>query len=322
MKTKLQHNTKIDHKLIMLLIIIIVFSTIITIFNPRFLRYENITNILFQYSVVGIMAIGMTMVIITGGIDLSVGYGITTGAIICGVVFIYTENPILSIIAAITVTTILGLINGFLISIVRITPFVATLATMSLMQGLLNLAGQGQRIMLRHAVFDFIGKTSFLGISISTYIMALAYIIGMIVLNYTKLGSYIYAIGSNEKNAGLAGINTTKYKLIVYAISGFMMGISAVLLGSKLTLVTQSSGGQNILMDTIAAVIIGGTSLSGGSGKLTGTLAGVVLLGIISNTLTLLNVPGIAQDFFRGIVIILALLINVIPPKIKIKIAK
>jgi len=303
---------RFNGKLVLLVGIVLVFSIIVNSINPKFLTGTNLLNILYQYSVVGVMAVGMTMIILTGGIDLSMGYGVAFGTVVCGIIFTELANPALAVIGGILACTLVGFINGIIITKLHIVPFVTTLATMSLVQGALNLVGSGKRIMLQHDIFDLIGKTDVLGVSVSSIIMFVIMLIGAMILNNTKLGSYIYAIGSNEKNATLAGINTEGYKIAVYAIGGLCTGIASILLGSKLTLVTQSSAGPTQLMDTIAAVILGGTSMAGGAGKMSGTLVGVLLLGIIGNSLTLLNVPAVAQDLFKGLVIILALLLNTI----------
>ena len=293
------------------------FVLVVSLINPKFIEADNLLNIFKQISVMGVLSIGMTFVLISGGIDLSVGYGVTMGAVFVGVVFLETGNAYLSMAAGFAGCLALGFVNGFLISILRIIPFVTTLATMSIAQGIINVVGVGKLMQLKDPVFSFIGKTSFGGFAVSGMILVVLLAIGFVTLNYTKLGSYTYALGSNEGNAKLAGINTRIYKLVIYMISGACMGISAIILGSRITLVTLSSGGSNLLMDTLAAVIIGGTSTAGGSGKMTGTIIGVVLLGMISNALTLLNVPAVAQDLFEGLVIIAALLLNTFSGRFK-----
>lgn len=300
-----------DMKIIMLIIIMIMFAVVANIMNPKFLSSGNIINILYQYSVVGVMSVGMMMIIIIGGIDLSMGYSVAFGAIVCGTVFTNTGNVWFSIIAAILSCTLIGFINGVIITQMRIAPFIATLATMSLTQGALNMIGSGLRLMLNHEVFRVIGKSKIFGISTETVIMVIIMLIGAVVLNKTRFGAYIYAIGSDEDNARLAGIHVSKYKIITYTAGGFCVGLASVLLGSKLTLVMQSSAGSAQLMDCIAAVVIGGTSMSGGSGKISGTFLGVILLGMIGNMLTLLKIPTVAQDFFKGLVIILALALSI-----------
>lgn len=301
-----------DMKGIMLLIIMVVFAIIANIINPKFLTAANIINILYQYSVVGVMAVGMMMIIITGGIDLSMGYSVAFGAIVCGTVFTNTGHVWLAIAAAILACTLIGFINGIIITKMRIAPFIATLATMSLTQGALNMVGSGLRLMLNHEVFHIIGKSDIFGISTETIIMAVVMTAGAVLLNKTRFGAYIYAIGSDEKNARLAGIHVDKYKIATYTAGGLCVGLASILLGSKLTLVMQSSAGSAQLMDCIAAVVIGGTSMSGGSGKISGTFLGVILLGMIGNMLTLLKIPTVAQDFFKGLVIILALALSLL----------
>jgi ribose transport system permease protein len=291
-----------------LLCTVAVFSVLINIINPKFFTFTNLTNILQQVSVCGVLASGMTFVLITGGIDLSAGYGVTFGAIVIGNVFLITNNSILAIAAGLVACTLLGCINGFIISTTKIVPFVVTLATMSLTQGVLNLLGAGKRLNLKDYIFEFIGRTKIFGFSFTTVIMVIVLVIFGIILSNTKLGNYTYAIGSNENNARITGLPVNRCKVLIYTMSGFCMGISSILLGARTVLVTQNSGGSSLLMDTLAAVILGGTSTAGGIGKMSGTFVGVIMLGMISNTLTLLKVPSQSQDLFKGVVILIVLL--------------
>lgn len=297
-------------KLIIMLGIMIVFFAVVTLINPKFIRPTNLFNILQSVSVMGILAIGMTFVLITGGIDLAAGYNVTLSAVTVGAVFMDTSNPYLAMLAGFGISLFIGIINGIFISHFNIMPFIATLATMAIAQGLIQLIGAGKLMQLRHPIFDFVGKRKIGNLAISSLIMLLGIGIGYVILHHSKLGNYTYAIGSNKKNAEVAGVNVRGYTLIVYALSGACAGLSGILLGSRVTLVTLNSGGSSLLMDTIAAVILGGVNTSGGEGKILGTLIGIIFLGMISNALTLLNVPSVAQDLFKGLVIISALALN------------
>ncbi len=299
-----------NDKIILMLTAMIIFSAVVAVLNAKFLTLANFLNIFQQVAVLGILAVGMTFVIITGGIDLSVGNSVTMGVVIVGSVFMLTRSAWLAILIGFAACLALGILNGFFVAKLKIMPFVATLATMSVAQGLTVLIGSSKMLQLKDPVFDFIGKTNFGGIAVSTIIMLLFVIAGTLVLNNTKLGSYTYALGSNEKNAKLAGINAGMYKFAIYSLQGACVGVACTVLGSRITLVTLSSGGSSLLMDTIAAVILGGVSTAGGSGKMPGTLVGIVFMGIISNALTLLNVPAVSQDLFKGVVIVAALVLN------------
>ena len=299
-----------NDKIILMLVVMIIFSAIVAILNPKFLTVANFLNIFQQVAVLGILAVGMTFVIITGGIDLSVGNGVTMGVVIVGSIFMQTQSAWLAMLIGFAACLALGVLNGVFVARLKIMPFVATLATMSVAQGLTVLIGSSKMLQLKDPVFDFIGKTSLGGLAVSTLIMLLFVIAGTLVLKNTKLGSYTYALGSNEKNAKLAGINISGYKFAIYSLQGACVGVACIVLGSRITLVTLSSGGSSLLMDTIAAVILGGVSTAGGSGKMPGTLVGIIFMGIISNALTLLNVPAVAQDLFKGVVIVSALVLN------------
>lgn len=309
----------IDWNKLVLLILIVVLSIIASHINARFATMANVVSILKSIAAPGVLAFGMTFVILTGGIDLSAGHGVTLCAIVMGLMFNATENPWLSLVAAVITGILLGAVNGFLISKLNIIPFISTLATMTLTKGVLNLLALGNKFFLRHEIFTAVAAKNFLGIPICTWLMILVFVICTLMLNNTRFGSYIYAIGSSEKNAKLGGIKTERFKFCAYVICGIGMGIAAFLMACRIMQVTQESGGESYLMDSLAAVIIGGTSMEGGKGDMTGTLLGVVFMGIISSLLVFLSIPTIAQQCFKGIVILLALILNYISKKIKEK---
>ena len=321
-ETKQTTKRRLDttaQKILLLVAIMLVFTVVMTIARPRFLSAANLLNILKDIAVMGTLAMGMTFVLITGGIDLSAGYNVTLGTVVAGVVFMATDSAWLAILAAVCMTTFIGLLNGLIITKLRITPFIATLATMSAAQGLIQYLGSGKLLKLSAPVFAFVGKQSLLGIPVSAILMLLVLLIGGLVLRNTRLGSYTYAIGCSEKHAKSAGINIHRCLIIIYCIEGLCAGIASILLGSKVSLVTLNAGGSSTLMDTIAAVVLGGVSTAGGEGRMSGTLLGVIFMGFISNSLTLLNVPAVAQDLFKGIVIILAIVLNSATSQIKLR---
>lgn len=321
-KLKSARSKDIDWSKIILFTLIVLFTIIASLINPSFATLRNALNIFRQSSAIGILAVGMTFVILTGGIDLSAGYGVTMGAIVTGLVFLKTQNAVLGIIGGIIACTILGLVNGIIVTKIKIIPFIVTLATMSVTQGILNLVAAGIKVQLKDPVFNYIGTVTLVVVPGYSILMVVVFIIGDIMLKRTKLGGYIYAIGSNEKNTKLAGIKVNKYKIAAYVISGICMALAAVIMGSRIVLVTQESGGNSMLMDCIAAVIIGGTSIEGGKGDMLGTFLGVIFIGIISSMLVFLSIPAIAQDLFKGLVIIAALFFNLLSKKMKEKPAK
>ena len=309
----------VDWSKLILVGLIVVMSIVATCVNPRFASMDNLISIARQISAPGILAIGMTFVILTGGIDLSAGYGITLGAIVMGLLFNSTGNPWISMAGAVVAGGVLGLVNGLLVSKLKVVPFISTLATMSISQGVLNVIALGSKFFLKHEVFTAVavGGVFGTGFPLSTAIFLIIFVVGEVILRRTTLGRYVYAIGSSEKNTKLAGIDTGRYKMMVYIISGLTMGIAAIVMACRISQVTQESGGNAYLMDCIAAVIIGGTAIEGGKGDMVGTLLGVVFLGVISSLLVFLSIPTIAQQCFKGLVIIMALVMNHFSKRIK-----
>lgn len=238
-----------------------------------------------------------------------------------GLLFNHTGNPWLSMLGAVVAGGILGLVNGLLVSKLKVIPFISTLATMSIAQGILNVIALGSKFFLKHEVFTTIavGDVFGTGFPLCTLIFLIVFAVGEVILRCTTLGRYVYAIGSSEKNTKLAGINTGRYKMMVYIICGLTMGIAAIIMACRISQVTQESGGNTYLMDCIAAVIIGGTAIEGGKGDMVGTLLGVIFLGVISSLLVFLSIPTIAQQCFKGLVIVMALLMNYFSKRLKEK---
>ena len=315
MRTDKMEIGKKDKSLMILFCLIVLFSIVSQCLSSNFLTPSNLIGILRQSSHMGILAVGLTFVLITGGMDLSTGYGVTLGAIVIGLVFTQTGQAGLSILCGIGVTLLLGLCNGLLITKVKVVPFVTTLATMSLSQGILNIISAGKKLQLKHELFSFFGKEQITRIPVSVIVMFLTFGIGAALLYYTRFGSSIYACGSNEKNAALSGIPVVRYKILVYVFSGLCMGLSALIMGSRIVLVTQESGGNSLMMDAIAAAVIGGTDINGGKGSMLGTFLVVIFIGVINNMLVFLSIPSAAQGLFKGMLIIAALFLNLLARK-------
>ncbi len=289
------------------LIFLIGFSIFAGLLNPRFLSITNLVNLSQQIVPMGIVSLGLTFVIITGGTDLSAGWGVSLIGIVTGVLYGVYDNVMIAVMAALLCGLAIGATNGFLVTKVGIPPFVVTLATMSIAEGLTYAVSAGKYIFVQHPFFTALGRGMILGIPINFLILIATYCLGYVILNKTKLGVYTYSIGGNEEGARLAGINIEKWKMVIYIMSGVCMTLAAIITMARISLVTPNIGGPSLLLDSIAAVIIGGTSISGGKGTVHGTFIGVVLMGAIGNTLNLLNVPAVFQDVFKGLVIILAL---------------
>lgn len=293
---------------ILALIILIVF---VSVLNPAFLQVNNLLNLMRQLIINGFIALGMTFVILTGGIDLSVGSTLAlTSAIFAGL--LQGGMPtILAILIALGIGLILGLINGILITKGKLAPFIVTLATMTIFRGLTLVYMDGRPIAgpKDDFAFQFLGKGQFFGIPFQVILFIIAYLILWILLTKTSYGRKIYAVGGNEKASFISGIKIDKVKILVYVISALMAVLSGLVLTSRLNS-AQPTAGSAYEMDAIAAVVLGGVSMTGGSGSLTGTLIGILILGVLNNGLNLLGVSSFYQQIVKGVVILIAVLID------------
>jgi len=298
-------------------ILVVLFAAVVAIINPRFLSIINIINISQQIVPVGITSIGLMFVIISGGIDLSAGFGVSLSIVCTGIAFGMTNNIVVAVAASLVVGMLLGGFNALFITGFGLQPFVVTLASMSVAQGLAQLLSTGQIVFFSHPFFSYLSRGRILYLPVSFLILIILYAIAYLILNYSKLGAYTYAFGDNEEGAHLAGIAVNRYKTILYILSGICMGLAAIIIISRIALVAANLAGISLLLDTVASVILGGTSISGGAGTVEGTFVGVVLVGMISNALNLLNVPPVFQDVFKGAVIIAALYYQVLTKQVR-----
>ena len=314
---------KKSQSLIALLLLMIVLSIV----TDKFLTAGNLWNVLRQISVNMCLSIGMTLVILTAGIDLSVGAVLgLSGAICAGLLKSGISIPAMdlwigftvlgAIIAAIMVGTALGLFNGWVITRFSVPPFVATLSMLTVARGLTFLYTQGQPISDLGTNFEKIGTAWFLGVPVPVWISVLFILAFYVLTTKTSLGRFIYAIGGNEKAAQVSGVPIQKVKWIVYALSGAMAAIGGVLVTSRLNS-AQPNAGINYELDAIAAIVIGGTSLSGGQGSVKGTIIGAILIGVLNNGLVLLNVSPFWQQVVKGLVILLAVIVDKMNQKAK-----
>ncbi|MCJ7687929.1 MAG: ribose ABC transporter permease [Clostridiaceae bacterium] len=281
----------------------------ISIITPRFFSLGNITNVLTQVSVNAIIAIGMTFVILTGGIDLSVGSILAVSAAVAASIMKSTGNIYLSIIAALAIGSVIGLINGVLISKGKIQAFIVTLATMTIFRGVTYVFTNGTPISGLGQKFSGIGNKAILGLPIPVVIMVVVFGIAFYILSQTRYGRYLYALGGNEDSARLSGINTDKVKTLVYVIGGATAALSGIIVASRIGSASPNAG-VGFELDAIAAVVVGGTSLSGGEGSVGGTIIGALIIGVLSNGLNLVNVSPFYQAIVKGLVILLAVMIK------------
>ena len=284
----------------------------LAIASPVFLTSSNFLNVFQQISINFVVAVGMTFVIISGGIDLSVGSNIALSGLLMGILMKNYHVPVVvTILVCITFSGLIGLVNGMLISFMNLPPFIATLGMMSIVRGAAYTVTAGQPIYTFPTGFTAIsGRVA--GIPLwSTLIMLAVILLDWYILKYTRMGRFTYAIGGNESCAKLSGINLKKVKCFVYVVSGLCCGVAALLLSSRLdSAVPTNADGQE--MDAIAAVVIGGTSMSGGEGSMIGTLIGILIIGIIANGLNLLGVAQGPQKMVKGLIIVVAVIIDVI----------
>lgn len=302
------------------LIALFVLCIIISILSDKFLTIANGWNVLRQISVNICISVGMTLVVLTAGIDLSVGSVLALcGAITAGLLKNGIELPSqnlfigFTLLGAIIVGLVfggaLGFFNGWVITRFKVPPFVATLAMLTMARGLTMLWTKGFPISNLGSNFDYIGTGWFIGVPVPVWISIFVIIIAMVLTTKTPLGRYIYAIGGNENAARLSGIKIHKIKLIVYTLAGGLAALGGLMVTARLDS-AQPNAGTGYELDAIAAVVIGGTSLSGGRGSILGTVLGAIIIGVLNNGLVLLNVSPFWQQVVKGMVILLAVIID------------
>jgi len=295
------------------LVVLVVFCIIIAILNPRFLTVSNILNILRQTSINSVIATGMTFVILIGGIDLSVGSILAISGAVAASIISQGANAYIAILLALAVGAGLGAFNGLIISKGKLQPFIATLGVMTLIRGYTLVFTDGRPISAGSSVyssaFSKIGAGYFLGIPYPIYIMIIVFGIAYYILRHTRTGRYVYSLGCNEEATIYSGINTNRIKMLVYTISGFLAALAGIIITARLSS-AQPQAGSGYELDAIAAVVLGGTSLAGGIGGITGTITGALIIGVLSNSLNLMNVSSYYQLLLKGLVILIAVLLD------------
>ncbi len=285
---------------------------VLALAEPSFMTWGNWVNILRQTSINGILAIGMTCVILAKGIDLSVGSLLSVSGIVAAsfVTSGSSNNLLLAVFAGLGVGLGLGMVNGLLVARLALPSFVVTLGMLSVARGLTFIFNDGMPIANLSPAFRTIGQGVVLGVPVPVLILAATFAVFWFVLKYTTFGRYVYAVGGNEKSARTSGIKTRWITFSVYAISGLLAGLAGIILAARTTSALPQAGVAYEL-DAIAAVVIGGTSLTGGVGSLTGTLIGALIIGVINNGLDLLGVSSYFQQVIKGVIIVAAVLLDV-----------
>jgi len=295
------------------LIGLIVLIGIVGILSPSFFTVANLLNVLRQTSINGVIAAGMTFVILTGGIDLSVGSILGFSGAVAASCLASGQSMLVTIVLTLVIGSGVGLINGIIISKGKLQPFIVTLATMTILRGATLVFTDGKPISLGTGTsaisFSKIGGGTILGIPTPVVIMIFAFAICYYILTQTKMGRYTYALGGNEEATRLSGLNADRIKMFVYTISGLLASVAAIIITSRL-FSAQPNAGDGYELDAIAAVVLGGTKLAGGKGKITGTIIGALIIGVLSNALNLLNVSSYFQMIAKGVVILIAVLLD------------
>lgn len=288
----------------------ILLCVVMSILSPYFFTVTNIVNILNQVSIIGIIAIGSTAVLINGGLDLSPGAIVAVAGVMAAHFGHPGEYPlVVPIFVAITVGLVFGFANGALTSLGKVPPFIVTLGTMTIGRGLALLACDGMQVIDLSDSYISLANSDVFGIPILIVLFAFVFIVINFLLNQTRFGRHIYAVGGNETASHVSGLNVNRVRISVYMLAGALAGLGGLLLSSR-TIVGSPIAGQGYELDAIAAAVIGGTSTTGGIGQLTGTIIGALMIQVISNGLDMINVPSYWQQIVKGVIIILAVFID------------
>jgi ribose transport system permease protein len=298
LSTRLRNNRRIP-----VLVALAGIAIVSTILQPAFLSSGNALNIVIQATIPGVVAVGMTFVMIVGGIDLSVGSTVAFASIVLGLALANGVAPSLAVAAALTSGAAIGLINGILVNALGFAPFLATLGMMGVARGAAFLLSGGQPISGIATSLDILYVGRGLLFPASVYLLLVLLLVGSLTLRSTTLGRRLYAIGSNERAAALAGIRIQRYRILAYAIAGFGAALAGVLVTARLDS-AQPLAGSLYELDAIAAVVIGGGSLTGGKGDLIGTALGVLLILVLRNAVTIVGLPTHAQPLVIGVLLL------------------
>jgi len=307
MKRKKFQKVLTEYNTVLIFLIMLLVSALV---SDAFFTASNLSNLVRQVAPIGIISMGMLLVILTGGIDLSVGSVVAMIGVLTGLFTYHMPLP-LALLAALACGVLAGSISGYLVAFHRLAPFIVTLAMMSILRGLGFMFSKGAPVIIDEsaAVLTAFGSGKFLGIPNPALIMFLVFILTFIVLKYNAFGRIVIAIGSNEESVRLSGIKVSLYKYSVYAIAGALAALAGIVSTAR-TSVGSPVTGIAMELDVIAAVVIGGASLMGGKGSAVNTLLGVFILGMIGNIMNLMTIPAYSQQVIKGLIIILAVFLQ------------
>jgi len=298
-------------------IVMVLMILILSIVSPAFRTPDNVVSVLLQVSINGILSMGMVFVMITGGIDISVGSMLALTSSVVGMMLLQTQNIPLAILMSVAVTTAAGFMNGFLVAKFKMFPFVVTLATQLVFRGIGYLVSGGYAHSIEVPAFKIIGTGRLFGIIPYPVLIFFAVaVIAYIVLHWTKLGRYVYAVGGNVNAATASGVNVPKTLILAYMISGLCCGIAGLIMTSRIN-ASQPNIGIGYETDAIAACVIGGTSFAGGLGTIPGTIMGIIIIGLIYNGMNLLGISSYWQTIMKGLLIVGAVLLDLLLHKKK-----
>lgn len=308
MKSALMPRLKELGIVAVLIVLVIAFS----VMSPNFLDPTNILNIARQIATLGIVAVGFSFVLITGGIDLSVGYQISLNVVVTGMLMAEFGVPWpIAVILGLVLGTVVGLVNGIIITFTGVAPLIVTLSMMMILNGLSYLISKGLPIFGFPADFSLLGQGAILGIPVSVYVLVVIWAVGLFILNKTYVGRYFYAIGNNVEAARLSGVNTRRTIILVYGLCGFFTAVGAVLLLSRLNS-AQSATGAGFEFSVLTACVLGGISVMGGRGSLFGAFVGVLIVGVLDNGLVLMNVSEYFQLVIKGCILLAAVIYDAV----------
>lgn len=299
----------IKNQNVLLLVVLVVISAAVTMVNPNFLKITNVVSIFQQVSVLGILTMAMALLLISGGIDLSIGMIMALSGVVISRV-ITNGGPVwLAIVIGLATATAAGLINGIIISLTKTMPLIITLGMSGVYFGI-ALIVSGGGFMNFSGAFDAIGRTRIAGIFPTTLaFLFVVVILAFILLNYTRFGRRIVAIGGNEENAYLSGIRVNRYKTVVYTIGGLLAGVASIVLVSRLDSIVATAG-TGYELSALTAAVIGGVTFEGGRGSIGGAFIGVILMGVIANAMTILSVNSYLQTAITGAIIVVAVILS------------
>lgn len=293
-----------------ILLSLVMLCVIFSFLNPRFMSVVNFMNILQQVAVVAIAAFGMTWVILLGEIDLSVGSIIAVAGMAGAQCFAFGLGFAPALVVTLLAGALMGMLNGVLTAKLLLPSFIVTVATMGIYRGMVSLPTNGAPAMIENATWTAIGTESFLGLPIIIWVVAVLFVVNHILLSKTSFGRRAYLTGGNREAAVYSGIKVDRLKITIFMISGVMAAISGVLLSSRL-FSAQTNAGMSYELDAIAAAVLGGTSLAGGVGTMVGTLIGALIIGVMNNGMNMLSVPYFYQLIVKGLVILIAVWLDV-----------